>query len=399
MELNEKVVLKELSKIGDNIDAVKEQHKKELEAVKAELKAQQDTYIQNVADLNKDLGAKGATLEQIQAEVVELKAKGGRLGGGDTSRVIKSLKDIIVDAIVTNKEAIAAVEKNKAMPVIDITTKDAAAMTTGSLTGDSYKTYLDWRPGMEPTGQIRFRSLVATINSETDYVQYPRAKVPVGEGSFSRQASEGSDKAQIDRDFEMIDLTLKAMSGFAIVSRQALRNIAWLSTWMPTTMLENLQDEEDEDFSNSLVGAATGSSTLSGSPNTPEKLIGYITNLYKTKYSANGIAVDPAVWNDLMTIRPGTAKETYSLPNPVTVDANGNVRIIGRPVYPVNWLTGNRVVVGDWTKAAIVQSEGLTLRQTDSHNTTFIKNQVTFLLERTEGLAIFRPGAFVTAVV
>jgi HK97 family phage major capsid protein len=72
---------------------------------------------------------------------------------------------------------------------------------------------------------------------------------------------------------------------------------------------------------------------------------------------------------------------------------------LNRPVREVNWLTGGRIVVGDFSKAAIVQSEGLTMRQSDSHGNTFVSNEITFLLERTEGLAIFRPDAFVTAVL
>jgi hypothetical protein len=75
------------------------------------------------------------------------------------------------------------------------------------------------------------------------------------------------------------------------------------------------------------------------------------------------------------------------------------VRILGIPVYPVNWLSGGRVIVGDWSKAAIVQSEGLVMRQSDSHASIFTANEIAFLLERTEGLAIFRPDAFITAIL
>lgn len=395
MELDNKVILKELAKVGDNIDAIKEQHKKEVEALKAELKEVQDKYVQNVADLNKDLGAKGATLEQIQGEVLELKAKGGRIGQPEGQQRPKKLIEELRDIVISNKEAFAKIQDGHNFPVTNFISKDVAGISTASLSGDYYHSYIDWRPGMEPTGQIRFRDLVRVIQSDTDYVQFPRANTPIGEGSFGRQATEGADKAQVDRDYTMIDLTLKPMAGFAIVSRQSLRNIPFLQTWLPTSMLEELSDAEDADFSNSLVGAATGSTTASGITAAAEKLIFYIKNLISAKYNPNGIAADPTVWATVMVTKPSD----YSLPGVVNIDANGTVRIMGRPFYPVNWLTGNRVIVGDWTKAAIVQSEGLTLRQTDSHNQTFIKNQLTFLLERTEGLAVFRPNAFVTTTV
>jgi hypothetical protein len=186
------------------------------------------------------------------------------------------------------------------------------------------------------------------------------------------------------------------MAGFAIVSRQALRNIIFLQSWLPTSMMNSLEESEDTDFSNTLVAGATGSSTTSGITVNVERLIYFIKNLQVAKYRATAIALDPTIWASILVTKPSN----YSLPNVVTIDpSSGQVRIIGVPVYPVNWLTGGRCVVGDFSKTAIVQSEGLTLRQSDSHASIFTANELAFLLERTENLAIFRPDAFITALL
>ena len=191
----------------------------------------------------------------------------------------------------------------------------------------------------------------------------------------------------------MIDLTLKPMAGFSIVARQALRNIVFLQSWLPTSMMEQLQDSEDADYSALLVAAATGSSSTSFSVKA-EKLVSYIVNLKKTKFIATDVLVDDSVYTAVLLTKPND----YSLPNIVTVTPDGQIRIMGRPMTQVNWLTGGRVLVGDFKRAAIVQSEGLILRQSDSHASIFTANEIAFLLERTEGLAIFRPDAFVTAL-
>jgi HK97 family phage major capsid protein len=259
---------------------------------------------------------------------------------------------------------------------------------------------------MEPTGQFHFRDLVRTIQSATDNVKFPRANIPIGDGSFSRVA-ETVTKPQVDRNYTMIDLVLNAMAGYAIVSRQSLRNIVFLQSWLPTSMMDQLQDNEDTDFSNSLVAAATGSTTLqTGFVGVPEKLISFMINLMKKKFRATAIACDPNIWGSLLVFQPGrtttgSAATTvpYSNPLSVTVGQDGMVRILGIPVYPVNWLSGGRVIVGDWSKAAIVQSEGLVMRQSDSHASIFTANEIAFLLERTEGLAIFRPDAFISAIL
>lgn len=335
-------------------------------------------------------------LVTIEVEMKELKAAGGRITGGLMQK--KTLGGILSAAIKQNKDNFFDFESKGNFKPIPIETKTVDIITSANLTGGNYVNTLPWQPGMEPIGQFRFRDLVPSYPSDIDFVNYPRAKTPIGEGSFSRQASEGATKAQVDRDYEMTSLTLKPMSGFTIVSRQSLRNIPFLQNWLPTTLMESLLDSEDIDFSTTLVAAATGS-TATTRTLVIEKLVSFIKTLKKTKYRPNGIAVDPDVWEEIVLTRPGVAGESYSTPPVATIDANGNVRIVGVPIYPVNWLTGRRVIVGDWNKAGIITSENLTLRQSDSHASLFVANEIAFLLERTEGLAIFRPSAFISTTV
>mgnify|MGYP003433556101 FL=1 len=391
-----KTEIEMLEEIKSGLD----ENSKEFKAIKAA----QEVAVKQAEDITekvKELEKKGGTIEDMQNEIKELKAKSGRMKG--QSQAPTSVQQLISDTIVEHKAAIA--EFKGGIHEMKIETKTVGSIVSANLSSPYYS-YLDWRPGMEPTGQFHFRDLVRTIQSETDFVRFPRANRPIGEGSFARTA-EGSTKPQVDRDYTMVDLTLKTMAGFAIVSRQSLRNIVFLQSWLPTSMMDQLADQEDIEFSNSLVGAATGSATIqTGFTGVPEKLIAFIKNLLKTKYRPNGIAVDPDIWANLLVFQPGrttTASPAttvpYSNPFVVTVGADGTVRVLGIPVYPVNWLTGGRVIVGDWTKTAIVQSEGLVMRQSDSHASIFTSNEIAFLLERTEELAIFRPDAFVTAVL
>lgn len=390
-----------LQDITDKVDASTAQGR-EVKSLAEAAKAEAIETKSKLTELTATLETKGALIVDIQGEIKELKAKQGRMKGETPKQI--SLKQLISDTITENKAAISS--WNGGTSEMKMETKNVDVILSSNLSSPYYS-YLDWRPGMEPTGQFRFRQLVRTIQSETDYVRFPRANTPIGEGSFAKVA-EGSAKPQVDRDYTMVDVTLSPMAGYTIVSRQSLRNIVFLQSWLPTSLMEQLEDQEDATFSNLLVAAATGSSTLTAYQATltgiPEKLIGYITNLMKTKFKANAIVVDPNVWASLLVFQPGrttTASTSvpYSNPFVVTVDpVSGQVRVMGIPVYPVNWLTGGRVIVGDFSKTAIVQSEGLVMRQSDSHASIFTSNELAFLLERTENLAIFRPDAFVTAV-
>jgi hypothetical protein len=392
-----KTELEVLAEISTKMDTAQELQTKEIAKLRDEAKATAEKYEGEVKKLQEDLLKKEATLGEITMEVKEFKAAKGRLQSGAPQ--VKSLFGLISETIESNKEMFykAHVDGGSIpVPQIKMETKVVGNVSSSNLTGGNYINYLPWQPGMEPTGQTRFRDIFPVYQSDGDFINYPRAKGPVGEGSFGRQATEGATKQQVDRDYEMISLTLKAMAGFAIVSRQSLRNIPFLQSWLPTSLLESLLDMEDTDFANTLVAAATGSTGVSGATVAVDKIIYLIKNLRKNKYSANAVMIDPDVWAEILTYRSDQVRDLREV---ITVDANGNVRVLGRPIYDVNWLTGRRILVGDTRKAGIVQSEGLTMRQSDSHASIFTSNEVAFLLERTEGLAIFRTDAFITTLL
>lgn len=387
-----------LEGISKKMDDTKASQEKELKKLQEQYELEKKATEEKVADLNKQLGEKGATIAQVQEEIKELKAKDGRIamkGFGDRKTEIKQMiSDVIAEKGNNLMNEIKKIDEKSGKEGLEI--KSVANITSANLATSNYISYLPADAGQRPFGQTRFRSFVSVIQTDTDFVQFPRQNTPVGEGSFGRQTTEGSDKAQVDYDWTMIDVTLTPLAGYATVSRQSLRNIKFLQSYLPMNLMEDLEDTEDLDYGNALVAAATGSTTSTGS-NEIEKLVHYIRNLGKNKFMANNIAVDFDTWTDIILTTQTNAG--YNLPNVVTVDSNGTVRILGRPVNPVNWLTGGRVLVGDWRKCAIIESEGLTMRQTDSHDTNFTKNMLTFLLERTSKLAIFRPDAFVTAVI
>lgn len=375
-------------------DGLSKESKKEIDELKEAYEKEQKALEVKVKELTTKVAEQDGTIGDQVEEVKNLKARGGRFSGGSAKfeGLRFTIANSIAHAIGEAREDIKTSASGTLMKPVEI--KTVANIASANLTVDNFISYLDWRPGMEPTGQYHFRNIVRTIVSETDYVQFPRANTPIGEGSFGRVA-EAATKPQVDRDYTMVNLTLQPMAAYAICSRQSLRNILFLQSWLPESMMNQLEESEDTDFANALVAAATGSSTTTGITVANERLIFMLKNLMVAKFNPTAIYTDPSVWAQILVTKP----VDYSLPNVVTVDTNGVTRILGRPLIPVNWLTGNRVLLGDFTKAAIVQSEGLRLRQSDSHASLFTSNEIAFLLERTEGLAIFRPDAFITAIV
>ena len=392
----DKTIEKIESKLEKFTGDVKADTAREVKSLTDELKAVKETEIKS---LREELEQKGADLKTVMEEVKELKAKRARFGDGMGE--VKSRPSImgeIAKVITEKKDAFAAAEKGGKIEG-NFEIKSPGVVTSTSLASGSYVDYLDWRPGMEPTGQFRIRELVRTVASAFDTVYYPRANSPVGQGSFGR-AAETTTKAQVDRAYTMITLNLTAMAAYIQVSRQSLRNIPFLQTWLPTSLNEQLLDTEDVDFASTLISAATGNTVTQQAGGTTvtvaaERMIYFIKNARQAKYVPTGIACDPAIWAEILTTKP----QNYSVPFGFNIDNMGNVRIMGVPLFPVNWLTGGRIICADWTKAAIVESESLSFRQSDNVASTFIQNELTFLLERVTGLAIYRPDAFQTTTL
>ena len=362
-------------------------------------------FEEEVKTVQKDAEVKGATILDMQGEVKNLDAKLSRLrGNADGAK--KTIIDLLAQKFTDMKDTFTKMGASASANIMGETfrfeTKVGSITTSSQGSGNaaSYIDYLPWQPGMEPTGQTRIREFVRTIQSDFDTVYYPQAAKPVGTGSFNSQTTEGNLKSQVDRSWTMNTLTLYPFAGWAAVSRQSLRNILFLQTWLPVSLNEQLLDQEDLMFANALVAAATGSNTTTGITVPAERIVFLIKNLIATKFHPNLCAIEPGEWAKILVTKPSN----YSLPNVVSIDPGGQVRILNTPIRPVNWLAagggGGRVLIGDFTKAAIVESEGLTFRQSENGTSQdFMKNVVTFLLERTEGLAIFRPDAFITDIL
>lgn len=377
----------------------------ELAALKAENERVIAANKVDVEKLNTELAQKGATLKDIQDEVLSIKAKGGKSSTIQPEQInlsrIDHVKGVIWDFIETNKSSFEEKFGTNGKRTMANFSKKAGTITSSSLTGNPYFNYLPAEAGQRPFGQTRFRDFSAVYQSDTMNVLYPVQGTAPNSGSFNYQQTETNAKAQLDYVWSMVNLTLKYFAGYAKVSRQSLTNIPFLQSYLPMNLMEDMLDQEDRNFGAQLYAGATGSTSTTGatSGSDIEYVCAFIKNLIKTKYTPTAIAVDPDKWLSIILTKPGSTVTNYSLPAIASIDSEGVVRLMGRPVLPVNWLTGGQVIVGDWNKVGIVEADGLQLRQTDSDGTDFVDNVLTFLLERAEGLAIFRPDSFISTTL
>jgi HK97 family phage major capsid protein len=376
-----------LSNLNENMTkALNESRKANDELVKLNAK-----YEAEVSKLNTELGAKSATLEQIQSEVLELKAKSNRIITTQ-ERTVKSVHEEIAKGM---QEKAADITKGKFK--FDIEQKAVGTMTAAAnLTGNVVISYGSVSPAVRGRQAVHMRDLVQTIPSATGLWQFYRQNTPVGEGSFDFQTTHGNAKNQLDYDLTAVTVTADFLAGYSRIARQMMQDLPFLQTFVNNELVEDYLRTESFKFFDQMAagGGATGSTTTSASV-TVEKIIDYMGNLMQNNYQPNAIVTRPAVWCSVLKTKPND----YSIPGGVTISPTGDVMILGIPMVActTNALPDNKVLIGDWSKAAIIQAEGLSVGTFEQDQDNVIKNLVTIRVESRVGFAILRPDAFVYA--
>jgi hypothetical protein len=138
-------------------------------------------------------------------EVKELKAKGGRIRSGEQQ--FKTIGMVISRNIEEHKAAFGGmVARRQAIQARSrLETKRSKHFKRQPYGHRQQLHQLSAvAAGYGTNGTNKVPRYLPTFQSDGDFINYPRANSPVGEGSFGRQATEGATKAQVDRDYTMV---------------------------------------------------------------------------------------------------------------------------------------------------------------------------------------------------
>lgn len=365
---------------------------KELQEKQAEAKKWIDDLNAKVEEINTDIAAKGATVKQLQDEIAEFKARRGRVytpDGQEEATTVSLLKDGFAANFDKIKE-----QANEPKAEHKFKIKSVGNMTaSANLTGSVVATYAS-QPALRGRQKVHFRDLVNVIPSATGLWKFYRQNKPAGEGSFDFQTTHAGVKNQLDYDFTEVTVTVDYLAGFVRIAKQMLQDLPFMQTFVSNELVEDYLRTEDLKFFMQIAGAATGNTSNLTSTVTVEKIIQAIANLGDDDYDPNGIVVTNQVWAKILLTKP----QDYSLPagGAVTVAANGDVNILGIPVIKVKdtYIGANRVLIGDWTKAAIIQTEGLNVNMYEQDSDNVQRNLITVKAEARVALAQLRLDAF-----
>jgi len=342
-----------------------------------------------VKQLNEDLAKKGADLEEIRTQVKELRARGGRFKGMN-GELEKKAGEVISDCLEEHFKEISQVKKGKDVS-IQLEHKAVTNMTAASnLGGNALATY-DLTPAVRGRRKVNIRDLVPVINSATGIWKFYRQRIPVGDGSLGVQSTHGNTKNQLDYNLDEETVTVDYIAGFVRFAKQMAQDLPFLQNFIANELLEDYKRTESGTFLPILTSGAAGDSTVSGSGVVAENIIDWIANLLANDYDPNAIITTARVWSAIMRTKP----QNYSIPGSVVIDENGNVRFQGIPLTVQNNIATGKVLIGDFSKAAIIQTEGLSINFYEQDSDNVQRNLITARVECRAAMAILRPDAFI----
>ena len=386
----------------------------QIKALKNEINAMIETSVKTELtkgmeeSLNVKLGDFNAALTKMQGHVDAVDVEVQKLtsqGMDSTKAWEKSLQGVLIKKLEGNEEFGNFKSLKRTFVLEDIKVKAVGNMTfAGSATGQVVDNeYLPILPELEEMNRVRSILRVAPAGSG-DAIMFPR--VTGGEGAAANQ-TEGSAKAQIDKDIALATYPFQTIAGFARVSNQMLNNLQGLSGYLSYVLPQELYNAEDTQLLTgsgsgvNLYGLATGAQSDANipsgfevaSPNYWDCILASFATLSAAKAKATAILMNPGdVY--FMAAAKGSNGQYVA---PIFWVNNITPTIFGIPITMTTAVAAGTFYAVDTNKAGMLfQRQAPSIRFSDSDSDNFTKNMVTIRVEEELAFAQFHTNAVFT---
>jgi len=391
---DEKEILAEVKKIGENVGATaakadnadkeakaaKEAAEKAATDIEA-VKKSADKTAEDVKTIGEDIKVIKDAADKNQKALDRLLIE-GKGGAGKVAK--KSFGSAFAEEAEKSYDMI-----QKGQP-FTMQVKDVGDMTMTNTVGgigEGFPT-INPQPIINPGQLLNFRDLVKTYPTATGiYWQYRESG---GEGQIGAQV-EGQAKPQKDYTFNKDIYTVDFVSGYARVTRQLLQDLPFIQNVLPQLLLRDFMIRENQLFYASLLAAIPEGSTAATV--NADQIIDTVAELEENNFASNGVVMRPTRYAEFYKYK-GSGSGDYTYPGVLRVNNDGSMSINGTPLLKGNWVDSTRAIIGNWDYAKIIQASNLEIRffEQDANNVT--ENKVTVRIEARQGLAIDLAGAF-----
>ena len=387
--------------VTEQLKALKSEINVMIESTKGELtKGMQDSLNAKLGEFNELLTKTQGQFDNLDVELQKLKSQ----GMDSTKAWEKSLQGVLTKKLEDNADFKEFKNSKRSFSIEDIRVKAVQNMTfSGTTTGQVVDNeYLPILPELEEQTRVRSILRVAPAGSG-NAIMFPR--VTGGEGAAANQ-TEGSAKAQIDKDIALATYPFQVIAGFARVSQQMLDNLQGLSGYLSYVLPQELYNTEDTQLLTgsgsgvNLFGLATGAQTDANipsgfevaSPNYWDCILASFATIAASKAKANAILMNPAdVY--LMAAAKGSNGQ-YVAP---IFWVNNVPTLFGVPITMTTAVAAGTFYTADTNKAGMLfQRAAPSVRFFEQDSDNVQKNLITVRVEEELSFAQFHTSAVFT---
>ena len=387
--------------VTEQLKSLKTEINAMIESTKGDLaKGMQDSLNAKLGEFNELLTKTQGQFDNLDVELQKLKSQ----GMDSTKAWEKSLQGVLTKKLEDNADFKEFKNSKRSFSIEDIRVKAVQNMTfSGTTTGQVVDNeYLPILPELEEQTRVRSILRVAPAGSG-NAIMFPR--VTGGEGAAANQ-TEGSAKAQIDKDIALATYPFQVIAGFARVSQQMLDNLQGLSGYLSYVLPQELYNTEDTQLLTgsgsgvNLFGLATGAQTDAdipagfevASPNYWDCILASFATIAASKAKANAILMNPAdVY--LMAASKGSNGQ-YVAP---IFWVNNVPTLFGVPITMTTAVAAGTFYTADTNKAGMLfQRKAPSIRFFDQDSDNVQKNLITVRVEEELAFAQFHTSAVFT---
>jgi HK97 family phage major capsid protein len=415
----EKTIAEQLAEVKAGIETLtKAEIKAAIDAIEGQIKAiETKAEKTEVEELQKQLTelkeAAAKNQKVIDCFVIEKKS----FKGNET----KSFNDILADTIERNADNIRnfrpkSEELRFDMMPNEAKDKNGEVKTVGDMSisnnfSGATTLYQDIRTPLieSPYNRVYVGDLLPQGNSTGSQVSYPKETGPASgtEGGAAVWTDYTSNKAQIDWDFTTQTNSFTWIAGWAVIQRDMLDDIPWMTSYLQNRLLVSLKTAETDfilNGSGTIPGLQDVASPYNGSLTAPvdrilDAAIGQVPDATSEFYMGNLVITRTRDLVTKIALNKASGSGEYDLPagavvlNPDGTVRIGNLRVVGTSAMA--WDTFYALDTRATTWITRIRPE---LRMFEDA-TLAKKNQVMFRIEERATLVIFNNAAIVKGVL
>ena len=335
-------------------------------------------------------------VQELQAKLKEINQTRGTIKQ-------KTFNENLAEAIKSNEDAIRGFRKGS--PELRLTLKAVGDMSIANNFPNATPFVQEVQQGLitNPYNRVWLADLLPSATSTANSVIYPKENGGEGAVAFWDKTV---NKAQVDYDLTSQSAFFKWIAGYAVVDREMLDDIVWLTGYLQSKLLIGLKTAENslildgtsDSTTNPVIGLIASATAYDGEYTALLDMIidaayGQIPEKTNDFYVPTNVILHPRDI-DKVGLNKAYGSGEYDLPVATVMFSNGRLSISGLETVGTTSITKNNFIAFDRNATMFLRRMNPEIRLFEDSTLAKV-NKVMFRIEERVSLAVFNGNASV----